>query len=160
MADVELTGDFLEIYLVTSVGETGESETLIAKTLDTVSISPDVTSAEAKLHNSEQKTRKNVGFDHNLEFSGLMMSSLDALTQLGILTADTPPQLRGFPAGGVEAIRIKVYENKGDGTAAQEWLCNTVELAASGLEWPQEDFGTWACEGMINGTVQGETLQS
>lgn len=150
-----LTGDYMELFTVTSLGATDESETKIGETKGDVVLPVDITEAQVQEHDREQSFRKPVRFDNNLEFEGTITSTLQALTDLGLL--DTNSILRGYGETSEEAIRLKVYENESDTSASQEWDVKDLYVKRGDLTFPTEDFADWQADCSVNGDIEKVT---
>lgn len=150
-----LTGDYIELHKVTDLGATGEAETKVGETKGDVVLPVDVREAQVKPHMSEKSVRKPVGYDDDIEFEGTVTSTLQALTDLGLL--DNNSVLRGYGETALEAIRLKVFEDENDTVASQEWEVVDVEIKRGDLTFPTEEFADWSASGSVNGDVKKVT---
>jgi hypothetical protein len=146
-----LTGDYIEIFTVSNLNMTDENETKVGETKGDVVLPTDVTEASVNPHNKKRPVTKPVRFDDAINFEGTITSILQALTDLGIL--DSNNVLQGFNPTMIEAIRLKVYENKDDTTPSQEWDAEDVYIKRGDITFPTEDFADWTADGTVNGPI-------
>jgi hypothetical protein len=147
-----LTGDYIELHKITDLGSTSESETKVGETKGDVVLPTDVTEASVNEHNKKRPKTKPVRFDDAIEFEGTVTSTLQALTDLGII--DSNNVLQGFNPTEVEALRLKVFENEGDTSSSQEWDVEEVYVKRGDITFPTEDFADWTADGTVNGKIK------
>lgn len=154
MANEKLTGAFLELFKVTGIGGS-EVETLIAYTVDDVSIDFNPVVAEVTPHQTRRQINKAISDAPTFTITGLLTATWSALTALGIV--DGTNKIRGFVSANLEGIRLKVYENFGDGAPKIKVLCQDVTVLVNNIELPSEDFATWNGEFRVGGEITKET---
>lgn len=80
-----LTGDFIEIYQVDSLGTAEETETLLGHTHDEVTLSKDNEEPELQAHEQAATKRKRTHYTMDLEISVYVVPDIPELQTLGIV---------------------------------------------------------------------------
>lgn len=155
-----LSGAFIEIHIVSDFGGT-ETETKIGVTRDDVTIGMNPNTIETRIHGKGRREARGIGDAPTLGFSGLVVSSLQALTDLGVLDGSSKltgtVQVDDAVAASPGALRLKVFESEGDASAKQEWAFEDVTLTVGNITYPGEDFANWEASALIAGDITKET---
>lgn len=150
----KLTGAYIDIYKVADPDGT-PVYTLLAVTKDDVDLAMNPEMREVTIHNESRKTKKATHDAPVLSLAGLAVSSLGALSTLGVQFTDGGDEkLRGFVPAGLEAVEFRVFENDGDVTPKTTMTCLDVQVMLNNLTYPTEDFAMWSGEVHVNGVIR------
>lgn len=159
MTTERLTGAFSELHVVDDVDGT-PSETLIALTQGDVVINLNPETTEFTPHEDSRAEVIYLGDAPQLDFEGIVVTDLSALSTLGNL--DGSNKLRGgfdlddavTTAPG--ALRAKIFEKEDDATAKQEILFREVLFLLNSTEYPGGDVGIWNAAARVSGDIEYE----
>lgn len=145
-----LSGAFIEIALVTDLGEASESETIIGYTKGETTVSNEGTDMEVNFHESKWTQRFRQHESITLEFMTHFVTDMPQLQTMGLVDAS------GVPQGPTEQdVRLYVYpESPADASSADQ----VVELYRTEIHWGEGtlagDNSELPCTGYCNGGIQ------
>ena len=145
-----LSGAFVEIALVTDLGDAGESETIIGYTKGETTVSREGTTMEVNFHESQYTQRFDQHESITLEFMTHFVADMPQLETMGMVDSN------GEPLGDTEQdIRLYVYPEAPDQASSADQV---IELYRVELHWGEGtlagDNSELPCTGYVNGGYQ------
>ena len=156
-----LSGDFMEVYQVTNVGQVestagagdGESETLLGHTHDEITLSKDNEEVELQAHEQAATIRKRTHYSMDFELSIYVTPDIPELETLGLVDANGDATNN---APEWECARIYVYDTEpaqADSTTPQTVVeVYYVEWDFDELSLSPGDPGNVDFTAFVNGT--------
>lgn len=130
--DNVLSGDYFEVYRVTDLGLTSETETPVGYLYDGLELSQDSTDVDFNPASSRFTLTKRTNTQLEFSFTQLYVAGLDDWDDMGLINADGEFQ---FGTNEWEAARVYIYdappEELTDTTAARD----TLLLPNFGPQW-------------------------
>lgn len=140
-----LVGDIIDIEVCSDLSETEPTWDLVAKTQDTIELSPNVEIASARPHEKMQQDKAGTSEAWETSFTQQIVSGPGQLQTLGLLTEDFKQAGQYDSRDTTEVIRITVYADEAAKSAgefkAQIGFENYL-LAGDGGEIAVDDFST------------------
>jgi hypothetical protein len=145
-----LSGAFVEIALVTDLGQASESETIIGYTKGETTVSKETTDMEVNFHESEYTQRFRQHESITLEFTTHWIKDMPQLQTLGLVDSNGVPQ-----TDSEQDVRLYVYpENPVDAASADQ----VVEFYRCEIDWGDGtlsgDNSELPFTGYVNGGLQ------
>jgi hypothetical protein len=145
-----LSGAFIEVALVTDLGDATESETIIGYTKGETTVSKETTDMEVNFHESEYTQRFRQHESITLEFMTHFIADMPQLQTMGLVDGSGVPQ-----TDSEQDMRLYIYpENPVDASSADQ----VIELYRVELDWGEGtlagDNSELPVQGYVNGGIQ------
>jgi hypothetical protein len=142
-----LSGAFIEVALVTDLGETSESETIIGFTKGETTVSKETTDMEVSFHESQYTQRFRQHETLTVEFMTQWVKDMPQLQTIGLVDANGEPQ-----TDSEQDVRLYVYpEDPNDAAGADQ----VVELYRTEIDWGEGTLAGDNSELPFTGYVNG-----
>jgi hypothetical protein len=142
-----LSGAFIEVAIVTDLGQAGESESIVGYTKGETTVSKETTDMEVNFHESEYTQRFRQHEAITIEFMTQFVTDMPQLETLGIVDSNGDPQV-----SQEQDVRLYIYaENPVDDTSAEQ----VIELFRTEIDWGEGTLAGDNSELPFSGYVNG-----
>lgn len=145
-----LSGAFVEIALVTDLGDAGETESIVGYTTGETSVSKETTDMEVSFHESKYTQRFRQHESITIEFMTTFVKEMPQLETLGIVDSNGVPQ-----TDTEQDVRFYIYPEDPDAAGSADQV---IELYRVEIDWGEGSLSGDNSElpftGYCNGGIQ------
>jgi len=145
-----LSGAFIEIALVTDLGETSETESIVGYTKGETTVGKESTDMEVNFHESQYTQRFRQHESITIEFMTQFIADMPQLETLGLVDSNGVPQ-----SDTEHDVRLYIYPEAPDKASGADQV---IELYRTEIDWGEGtlagDNSELPFSGYVNGGIQ------